>query len=170
MRTLRLLLVTALVLAAAPVWAQGPVNPSTLSWTAPTTNDCTGQPAPCVTALTDLAGYNIRAAGPLATAVCPAYAPASYPVKKTVASTTTTPTPNTTLTFGTPGSGNLAGDLGITVDGQYCLGVTAFDNAPTQVPPSLLANESGVTLPVPFVRKSPDRVAPSAPTGGQVNP
>jgi len=180
----------------APVWAQaiGPVNPSTMTWTAPTTNDCTGQPtvvcatcnpvvvptgtticptaAPCVLVCTaplvDLGSYMIRAAGPFAPgAACPAFTPAGYPVKKTIASTTTTPSPNTTITFGVAGSLRLADDLGLTADGQYCATVSAVDN---QTPPL----ESVASAASPFLRSRPapsaPNVPPAVPSGVLVNP
>lgn len=143
----------ALVACLLPVaaFAQSPiVNPSTATWVAPTTNTD-------ATPLTDLSGYNVRATGPVSGA-CPSYTASAYSVRKTIASSSSTPPPNTTVTLGTSGSGNLAGDLGITADGQYCITVTAVD---------LALNESGAAAPIPFVR---NRVAPGAPSGLQLNP
>jgi len=168
-RWLLLILTAGVLLAPLPVWAQGagPINPSTITWTAPTTNDCsTFVPCPacvppvltCPASLTDLAGYTIRVAGPLPSTVCPTYSVTAYPAKKSVASAVTTPVPNTTVKFGTDGSLNLSGDLGLTADGQYCTAVTAVD---------LALNESAGSATSPFVR---NRLTPSVVPGVSVNP
>lgn len=148
-----LTLALGLLLIAAPAWAQGPVNPSQITWMAPTTNADT-PPTP----LTDLAGYNIRVAGPLGspTAPCPAFTPAAYPVRANKVSAVTSPSANRVEAFGTAGSRNLAGDLGLTADGAYCASITAVD---------LAANEGGATGPAPFSRNV---VAPGAPSGSQI--
>ena len=151
------LIATVLALIASPVVAQtaGPVNPSTLTWTAPTTNAD-------ATPLLDLGDYRIRCVGPLpvvANPTFPAYTPSVYPVKATKPSTVQAPLANTSVAFGTAGSNNLAGDLGLTTDGQYGCLVTAVD---------LVGNESGVqATPAPFSR---NRVAPAVVPGVQVNP
>lgn len=146
--------------------AAGPVNPSTLTWTAPTTNDCSTFVAcptcvppvlTCDASLTDLSGYSIRVAGPLPTTVCPVYVPIAYPAKKSVPSATTTPVPNTIVKFGTDTSLRLGEDLGLTADGQYCVVVTAVD---------LALNEGGASAPSPFVR---NRLAPAVVPGVQIN-
>src|SRR6266404_7725099 len=107
---------------SASAQAFGPLNPSLASWIAPIVN-ADGTP------LKDLSGYQIRIVGPLPAAAitCPAYSATVYTVKKSVPSLTTTPLANTPVTFGTAGSGNVAGDLGLTADGQYCGVATAVD-------------------------------------------
>lgn len=146
-------LVTTLALLAAltgyaEAQAFGLVNPSRLSFTAPTTN-ADGTP------LQDLSGYNVRVVGPLPTAAttCPAFLPTVYLSKKTIPSTTTSPVANTTVFFGTAGSTTLPADLGITVDGQYCAVVSAVD---------LTLIEGAASSAVPFVLNKQAPAAPSA--------
>jgi hypothetical protein len=144
------ILMVALLLTPGLAIAAGPVNPSTVTWTAPTTNADN-------TPLADLGEYRIRVAGPAA--VAPSYNPTVYPVKGTKVSPVPAPAANTSVVFGTAGSNNLAGDLGLTVDGQYWLFVTAVD---------VVDNESGVQpTPFPFAR---NRQAPSVPQGVRIDP
>jgi hypothetical protein len=148
------MLVVVLLLAlvgAAAAQPAGPVNPSTVTFVAPTTN-ANGTP------LTDLAGYYLRVTAPLASGTCPPFTTATYAFKKSVGTTSAAPPANTTVMFGTPGSGNLAGDLGLTADGQYCILATAVDTG---------MSEGGASNILPFVvNKTP----PSAPSVLRVNP
>lgn len=116
--------------------AQAPkVNPTTIEWTAPTTN-ADGTP------LTDLASYRIRVR-----------ANAVGPVVKTIdqASTTSTPVPGTTVSRG-GASSPLFQELNL-ADGSYIVTVSAIDT---------IGNESAESPSVPFVS---NRQSPAAPTG-----
>lgn len=149
--TAALLIIASLggaTLASAQV--VGIVNPSQVTWTAPTTSADT-------TPLIDLQGYNLRVAGPMIVgAVCPAFTPTAYPVKGTKPSAVKNPTINRLESFGTVGSKNVAGDLGLVADGQYCMAVSAVDDA---------LNEGAASGTVPFSRNV---VAPNAPSGTTV--
>lgn len=149
----RMALSVLVLLAAWPALAvaQGITNASQITWTAPTTNAD-------ATPLTDLASYNVRVAGPLASAStpCPPYTPLVYLTKGTKASAVAAPAANRIEAFGTAGSKNLAGDLGLTVDGAYCGAITAVDT---------VLNEGAASGAVPFSRNA---VAPAAPSGTTV--
>ena len=140
---------------AVSAQAAGPVNPSTATWVAPTTN---ADSPP--TTLTDLAGYNLRVAPALASGACQAYTPALYTVRKTVTSATPSPAPNLTVKVGVDGSKNLAGEFTppLTQDGNYCITVTSFDT---------LALEGAAHTPLPFQL---NKAAPSPVTNLLVNP
>lgn len=141
--------VVVLLGSVAVASAQGPINPSTLTWTAPTTN-ADGTP------LTDMGEYRVRCASG---ATAPTYNPTVYTVRVSVASSVAAPAANTTVTVGTAGQGSLATTLGLTTDGQYHCYVTAVD---------LAGNESGVqAAAIPFVR---NRLAPAVPSGVTANP
>lgn len=145
------ILVVALVSVASAAQAQAIVNPSQLTWIGPTMNT-DGSP------LTDLSGYRLRVAGPLAVgAPCPAFALATYPIKATHPSLVTTPLPGVVVTYGTPSSRALATDLGLTIDGGYCVVVSAVD---------LTLNEGAASGVIPFTR---NLVAPGVPSGLQLN-
>jgi hypothetical protein len=147
-----MLVALIMVLAAvSPAHAQAapPVNPSQLQWNYPVTN-ADG------TALVDLAKFFVRVQGPQPTAgftACPAYTPNTYFTKLTVVATTATPTPSTPpAIIGTANNRDLAGLLGLSGDGMYCVSVTAVD---------LTSNEGNGAAPIPFERS----ISPGAPTG-----
>lgn len=154
MKTFGLLLVAMLMTLAAWTTAQAQaatsINPSQLTWIAPTTN-ADGTP------LTDLGSYKVRVAGPLANFVaCPAYSPLAYTLRSgsTLSAAGPAPAANTLVTFGLANAKAFAQTVGITVDGTYCAAVTAVD---------LTGNESDGSATSPFERNLGAPNVPTAP-------